>query len=173
MKPMIIVAAALLAATPLHAEIYSWTDNNGTVNFTEDFSQVPKKYRKKVKKRFDEEQAAPATVSREAAPQAPVAAKKAPVSEGSAATGEFYGGKKTAQWQQEFRLREAEYKKLEQKLDELAKLIKNPVGISRERSEALPQEFKETQKEYLQALKQYNELNDVANQAGLPAEFRK
>ncbi|HYA43657.1 MAG TPA: hypothetical protein VEF34_20320 [Syntrophobacteraceae bacterium] len=42
-----------------------------------------------------------------------------------------------------------------------------------ERIRALPQEFKDTQLRYNEAIKAYNDLNDAANKAELPAEYRK
>jgi hypothetical protein len=173
MKRMLVLAAILLAATPLLAETYSWTDDRGTINFTEDFSQVPKKFRSKVRIRSDGERSTPRNDTVEVAPKVPAVTKSVAVFDNTSAAKDLYAGKKAGQWQLEFRSSEAAYKNLEQKLDELTRLIKNPVGISRERFDGLPQEFRETQKEYLQALKQYNELNEAANQAGLPAEFRK
>ena len=48
MKKLLVV---LLLLYPLSAsaQTYEWTDDGGTVNFTEDLGKVPKKYRKKVK----------------------------------------------------------------------------------------------------------------------------
>ena len=51
MKLLIAFAGFMLWAAPLLAETYSWVDENGTYNFTEDYSRVPKKYRKSVEKR--------------------------------------------------------------------------------------------------------------------------
>ena len=85
----------------------------------------------------------------------------------------MYGGYKAETWQKEFRDREAQYKQLEDQLAQIEELVKKPVGVSMERLQGLPQEFKDTQKRYDEALKAYNDLNDAANKAGLPAEYRK
>ncbi|MFZ2950090.1 MAG: DUF4124 domain-containing protein, partial [Desulfuromonadaceae bacterium] len=53
MKSYICLGFILLLATPLYAETYSWVDDSGTYNFTEDYSRVPKKFQKKVKRRED------------------------------------------------------------------------------------------------------------------------
>ena len=84
-----------------------------------------------------------------------------------------YGGKKAAAWKQEFREREANYKQLESQLLELERLMKDPGDLPMERIRALPQEFKDTQLRYNEAIKAYNDLNDAANKAELPAEYRK
>ena len=46
---LIILSSALFAI----ADTYTWTDNKGVVNFTDDPAQIPTKYRKKVKTRED------------------------------------------------------------------------------------------------------------------------
>jgi hypothetical protein len=85
----------------------------------------------------------------------------------------LFSGKKAENWQQEFKVREADYKQLENQLLHLEELMKKPVGVSMERIQGLPQEFRDTQKRYINAIKAYNDLNDAANKAELPAEYRK
>lgn len=53
----ILLVAVLLAfiLSPVHAEIYRWIDDKGTIHFTEDPSTIPEKYREKIKVRFTEE----------------------------------------------------------------------------------------------------------------------
>jgi hypothetical protein len=48
-----LVAVMLLRSLPVMAETYTWTDNSGTVNFSDDYSSVPKEYRKNVRKLGD------------------------------------------------------------------------------------------------------------------------
>jgi Domain of unknown function (DUF4124) len=179
MKLVALAGMLLLLASNAGAETYSWTDENGTYNFTDDVSSVPKKYRKNVEKRGD--LTGQPEAQRQAEPNANVKAAPVAAVPGDAAGGQkqetagsgLYDGKKPEVWQQDFRTREAEYKQLEQQLVQIERLIKNPGGISKSRYDALPGEFKETQKQYLEKLKNYNELNDDANKAGLPVEFRK
>jgi hypothetical protein len=61
MKKLLVV---LLLLYPLSASAvtYEWTDQAGTVNFTEDLGKVPKKYRKKVKVLGAEESGTPAII---------------------------------------------------------------------------------------------------------------
>ncbi len=178
MKLLLAICAVLFSFAMVNAEIYSWTDDAGTMHFTEDYSQVPKKYRNKLTRRTEDEDAPSAAPAARPAKAADKAAVSAPLPAGSAPVkgkdGKLlYGGRPVSQWQNEFRARGSAYKSLESRLDQLAGQIKKPVGIPRERRDALPQEFKAAQQEYLKALKDYNELNDAANRAGLPAEFRK
>jgi hypothetical protein len=175
-----LVAVMLLRSLPVMAETYTWTDKSGTVNFSDDYYSVPKEYRKKVRKLGDMD-ASPAPAesgkSREEQPAHSVKSRtdKTDTSgdPGAKSDNGLYGGKKAGTWQQEFRAREAEYKQLETQLSQLEELMKKPVGISIERIQGLPQEFKDTQKQYNEALKAYNDLNDAANKAELPVEYRK
>ena len=61
MKKLLVV---LLLLYPLSASAvtYEWTDAAGTVNFTEDLGNVPKKYRKKVKVLGAEESGTPQVI---------------------------------------------------------------------------------------------------------------
>ena len=171
MKFVAFVGMLLLVAAYAGAETYSWTDENGTYNFTDDLSNVPKKYRAQVEKRGDQgEQPSLEPEVKDAA--APPPAQKGNGTRGLADNG-LYGGKSAEDWQRQMRPLYAEVKRLEQQLVELESLMKNPVGISRARFDALPQEFREAQKQYNEALKSYNDLNDAANPTGLPPEFRK
>jgi Domain of unknown function (DUF4124) len=172
MKLILAVAGILIFAAPLMAETYSWEDEKGTVNFTENYTSIPAKYRKKARKLGD------MGSDTSSAPPAAISGAKETVIAGTGAipSGEasgLFNGRKPEAWQQEMRPLYAEVKRLEQQLVELESLIRKPAGISKSRADGLPQEFRETQKLYNQALKQYNSLNDDANTVGLPAEFRK
>jgi len=60
-----LVMAMLLWSLPVMAETYTWTDKDGTVNYTDDYYSVPKAYRKNVRKLGDVDAApAPAEVVR-------------------------------------------------------------------------------------------------------------
>jgi hypothetical protein len=176
MKVITVLAGLVLWAAPLLAETYSWVDESGTYNFTEDYSRVPMKYRKSAVKRGDMDGPpdAPLAVKPDAKPKVPAPQKESKESQivGAEDNG-LFGGKKPEAWQQEMRPLYAEIKHLEQQMNDQQSLIRRPAGISKSRFDGLPQEFRETQKQYNQLLKQYNSLNDEANRVGLPAEFRK
>lgn len=177
MRQILPFLALLLWAAPLLAETYTWVDGQGTVNFTDDYSQIPRKYRKKARRLdIEVEQAAPApgesvtpAAGQVRQPQAGAGGSAAPANDDK----ETYAGRPAGAWQQEFKAQGTEVKRLERQLVDLEALVKNPVGVSQERIFGLPREFKDTQVQYNEALKRYNELNDAANKAGLPGEFRK
>jgi hypothetical protein len=172
-----LVAVMLLRSLPIMAETYTWTDKSGTVNFSDDYSSVPKAYRKNVRKLGDlDAPPAPADAvkNREWPSAQPATSRTDPPGAPGAKSGNgLYGGKKAEAWQQEFRAREADYKQLDNQLTQLEELIKKPAGISMERLQGLPQEFRDTQKRYNEAIKAYNDLNEAANKAELPIEYRK
>jgi hypothetical protein len=176
MKLILTVAGILIFAAPLMAETYSWEDEKGTVNFTDNYTNIPAKYRKKARKlgdiRSDTPSAPPAAVS---------GAKATPAARATGGTGAgtseevngLFGGRKPEDWQQEMRPLYVEVKRLELQLGELELLLRKPTGISKSRIDGLPQEYMDTKNRYNQAAKRYNSLNDEANKVGLPAEFRK
>lgn len=179
MKLIIVVAVMLLSAAPLMAETYSWEDERGTANFTENYSSIPLKYRKHARKLGDMGSVAPPappaavgatkTLPATAAPATSAGAQSSPAGEENG----LFGGKKPEVWQQQMRPLYMEIKRQEQQLAEIEALIRKPTGISKSRMDGLPQEFRDAQAIYNQNLKRYNSLNDEANRVGLPAEFRK
>jgi hypothetical protein len=42
---VVIIATSLGILQPIHAEVYQWVDEKGTIHFTEDYGAVPEKYR--------------------------------------------------------------------------------------------------------------------------------
>jgi len=44
----VAVSLVILLSTPAKAEFFSWTDSRGTEHFTDDISNIPKKYRKQL-----------------------------------------------------------------------------------------------------------------------------
>jgi hypothetical protein len=169
--------AVLLWSLPLMAETYSWVDGQGTAHFTDDYSQVPRNFRAKVKRRED--------VSPPPSVQPPKeensgtgdkvvkegdTRKPAVTDEGS--PGQAYGGKKTSEWQREFRERNAELGRLDATVKELSEFRKTAqvygpalVDLNKRLNDAV--------EKYNESAKRYNELNDAANKAGVPVEFRK
>jgi hypothetical protein len=176
MKLILAVASILIVAAPLLAETYRWEDETGTVNFTENYTSIPAKFRKKARKLGDMGSDTSSTLPAAVSGAKATPAVSAPAGTGTSPSGEangIFGGRKPEVWQQEMRPLYAEVRRLEQQLAELESLIKKPTGISKSRVDGLPQEFRETQQRYIQTLNQYNKLNDEANKVGLPAEFRK
>ncbi|MGB9080009.1 MAG: DUF4124 domain-containing protein, partial [Desulfuromonadaceae bacterium] len=157
MKSYICLGFILLLATPLYAETYSWVDDSGTYNYTEDYSRVPKKYQKKVKRREDLLQdVAPSALPDSEPRQAEKAAEKsAAVPDGEK---ELYGGKSRDTWRKELDAFEAELSGIEQRMELLRKQIYDPKNVSKTQFEALKKEYDDSRAAYEQKYKNYSEL---------------
>jgi hypothetical protein len=169
------LALALALAAPLGAETYSWIDDQGTYNFTEDFSQVPKKYRNKVRRRDD-----PSPEKGEASPGAGAEKNGAGGSRASdvqagnnGASVRLFGGKTEEAWRSELNLHELELRRLEALLADQQSEAQAPGGVSRERLAVLAQEREETRTEYNRRYKAYLELLESARKAGFTVEMKK
>ncbi|MFA7403726.1 MAG: DUF4124 domain-containing protein [Pelobacteraceae bacterium] len=174
MKLFLCIGFVLLFTTQLHAETYSWIDDSGTYNFTEDYSSIPKKYRKKLKRRDD--------VPQEAAPQAAANSEKpvrqtektdAKTAEVAGGEKELYGGKSRAAWRKELDERETELSRIEQRMEQLRKLISEDKGFSKARFDDLRKEYGDNRANYDQKYKSYAELIETIRKAGIPVEIKK
>ena len=168
MKLLIAFAGFMLWAAPLLAETYSWVDEKGTYNFTEDYSRIPIKYRNSVEKR-DGIEAPPAPSS-----AAPAVSAGSPAN-AAAGTGkdetkapQLYGGKTRAAWEQELTTAQNEVKRHEARIKELEVQLKNAGAYNVTRSHA------EQQQQYLDSVNNFNkasarffELMESARKAGL------
>jgi hypothetical protein len=173
MKSLICLGVILLAAAQVNAETYSWVDDSGTYNFTEDFSAIPKKYRKKAKKRDDaaaEEtpQAAPEQVS------TPIKTGKSEVKPAAApsADKELYGGKSRAEWRNELDVQEAGLAAIEQRIEQLKKQIYDSRVLTNLQFHVLKKEYDDKRAEYQQKYKEYTELVETIRKAGITVNIK-
>jgi len=172
MKLICVLAGVLLWTTPLLAETYSWIDDSGTYNFTEDYSRVPKKYRSKMDKR-DDMGASP--VSKEAASPSsgssvapPAASKNTASGKPESAAGSF-GGKSYDQWTQELREREAAMRAIRKRIDEIDALLnKNP--SNREQTQSLISERNKAVEQFIEMRRQYDQHAEMARKAGIQVD---
>ena len=170
----------MVTAFPLSAETFTWTDETGAINFTEDYSNIPPKYRNKVHKREEIEYDKPSVQgvtsggkdgnSVNVQPEKPIKVLKNQLIDEPQG---IYGGKRVEEWASEFRARNSEITLLEQKIRKAEELNKKPAGLNKEQINRLPQEIVSLITQRNDAIKRYNELNDRANTAGVPAEYRK
>lgn len=174
----VLVALFLMSfAVPAMAETYTWTDDRGTMNFTEDYGRIPKKYRKKARK-VGEENAAPPAVETGEAPAAikpalPVETKEqAP----EAVKGEKkaqYGGKDGEAWRNEFGKMRADLKAAEDQLVESRSRLDDTSRMSRSEYLSLQYSIRNIEKRVLELRKQLQELETEATKAEVPAELRQ
>lgn len=166
---------AAVSISVAHADTYTWTDEQGTIHFTEDPGTVPEKIRSRVRK-VEEAEPAP---QEKAVPQAPVAKVPHEATGASRAgvEGEFdpagsYAGKTYDQWQKELGERESAMAAVRQRLDELAVLLNSFSGPWDEQKKlllehkSLSARFKELKAEYFQQV-------EIARKAGLKINIQQ
>lgn len=177
MKLLIALTGCMLWAAPLLAETYTWVDENGTYNFTEDYARVPKKYRKSVGKRGDmaAEPAKKEPVAPESAPQLlPGQGPKNRASEKQEAAGGTFGGKSLDQWKQELGELEAAMQVINRRVDELDAELKLLQGkpSNREQARALVAERNSLVTQFNELRKQYNQQVENARKAGITVNLK-
>lgn len=174
MKPFLCLVFILLLTTQLHAETYSWIDDNGTYNFTEDFSRVPKKYQKKVKRRED----LPQNVKPQQSPDPDKTPKQVDKADAKSAVAqgdekELFGGKSRAAWRKEMDVLEAELNGIDQHMVQLKRQISDSKGVSRNQFEVLKKDYNDSRAAYDQKYKIYTELIETIRKAGIPVDIKK
>lgn len=160
----------LLAAPQLYAETYSWVDDAGVWNFTEDFNSIPKKYRESVERRGDAESAQ----TRQKSPVQET--NQTPALKSVVATdkdNQLYNGKSYDAWRKEFDAHEAELKRLEQRLVRMQGVIKKSGNLSREHQSEQVREYEVIRSKYKDRYKIYSDLLESARKAGLTVEITK
>lgn len=172
MRAVLGMALVLALAAPLGAETYSWVDDTGTYNFTEDYSRVPKKYRKKVVRRGEgggaETVSQPAAVPDKAAPPVPAASSGV-----SPEALPLFGGRSEQEWRSEQAQREAELSRLEGALELLNKQAAAPRGMTRARLDEVVKEYEAARATYTEKYEEYSRFLDSARKAGLTVEMKK
>lgn len=174
MKPLLFLGIFLLMTSQLGAETYSWVDDSGTYNFTEDLSSVPKKYQKKVKRIEDVDKDSAPQVS--APPEKKSDPSEVPVVKPASAPvedKELYNGKSRDAWRLELDAHEAELKKLEQHLEQLHQQSTKEPRLARDQFAILKKDYDDTKAAYDQKYKVYNELIESARKAGLTVNIKK
>jgi hypothetical protein len=173
MRLFVYLGFMLLLVPQVHADTYSWVDDSGTFNYTEDYSRVPKKYRKKVKRSEDIPQDEQPAVSPDtgAAPSGEAGKTEAPPADVSGEA--LYGGKSVADWRAEMDKREAELTGIEEHMEQLRKEIRDLSGSDRTQFELLKTEYDDNRATYNEKYQEYTELLETIRKAGLNVKIKK
>jgi hypothetical protein len=152
------------------AETYTWTDEQGTMHFTEDLGTVPEKIRKTLRK--EEMNSAP-----EEEPPSQVPSAKAPEATLQATPGGdgdngIYDGKTSEQWQKELAEREAAMEAVRSRIVEIADQRKSP-AVKRSEQDKLFAEQKSLQAQFNDMKAQYFQLVESARKAGLTVNIQQ
>ncbi|MBW4055956.1 MAG: DUF4124 domain-containing protein [Proteobacteria bacterium] len=174
MKTFFYLAFALLLTTPLYAETYSWVDDNGTYNYTEDYSSVPKKYQKKVKRREDIQQNVKPLVT----PDLEIKTgqtENADVKSIAVPGGEkdLYGGKSRDAWRKEMEALEAELNGIEQHMNLVSKQLHDTPYSTKVQFDMMKKEYNDNRATYDRKYKNYTEFIETIRKAGIAVEIKK
>jgi len=162
----LLVMMLLLYPLSSSAFTYQWTDDRGTVNFTEDLGKVPKKYRKKVKVSGGEDGAPQTTVISE--PESGKAKGATPL-QGK----KLYGGKDESGWRNEFLSTRGNLQQAESDLAELRGRLGDTSKMSRSEYLSIQNSIKHGESRQQQLKKKLDLLQESADRIGVPDEFRQ
>ena len=173
MKIWILCISMVLFALPVVAETFTWEDDQGTVNFTEDLGKVPKKYRKKVKIVGEEEFPPQEANVGEGKPAVKIKAEGArePKEKAPAVQQAVYGGKDAKAWQLEYKSLDADVKAAEKQLVEIRNRMKDTSGMSRTEYLNLQSTIKSLESSVLERRKKLDDFKKEAGTAGVPADL--
>ena len=176
-KAILVFVIIIVTAGFAAADMYKWVDDNGTVNFTEDYTKIPKKYRKKVKiKKDDAENPA------EAATTTGEETKAAKSNNGSGETVadtknvkkiNSYGSKSEEEWKADFKRLNDNIDLVQSQIDERKARLGNPDNLSRARYRGIEMEIKDLEEKLTQLQGKLSALDESATKAGVPYEMRK
>ncbi|HEY6837471.1 MAG TPA: DUF4124 domain-containing protein [Geobacteraceae bacterium] len=175
MKRALLVMTLLMFAVPAAATTYTWEDDQGTVNFTEDYGKIPKKYRKKAKVLGGEEEEPSVVVEPEQGEKGkPKAATPRETSEQPQAEQKntVFGGKEGKAWRAEFGQLKADLKASEDQLVDLRKRLADTSKMSRSEYLRLQDSIRNLENRILGLRERLDDLKAAANRAGVPDEFR-
>jgi hypothetical protein len=166
MKKLLVVMLLLYPMSAL-AQTYEWTDERGTVSFTEDLGKVPKKYRKKVKVIGGDENAAPQiSVINE---PAKVKSKVEEAQKGK----KLYAGKDEGTWRNEFLAAKGDLQRAESELAELRGRLTDTSKMSRPEYLATQSTIKRGEGRLEALQRKLDLLRESADRAEVPMEFRQ
>jgi hypothetical protein len=180
MKRMVLVLVLLALPAVCVAEIYQWVDDKGEIGFAEDLGKVPAKYRKKATLLNGQESAVEIIDKTEA--------EKSPRKGGDArsdqsATGDekpkskakeksLYDGKDGETWRRDFSRLKYDVKALEEQSAANKERMANPGKMSRGEYLSLQNTQRDLEYRISLAQKKLDALNDAADRADVPGEFR-
>lgn len=166
----VLLLLGMFAGT-VAAETYTWVDGSGTVNFTEDISQVPKKYLKKVRVRGDVTPAVSARTENTAETVSPAPATQA-IAGSSEKKEVIYGDKTGKSWKAAFDTLRAQIGATDDQISELNTRLGDISKMSRADYLSIHSSIKNLQFHRGELEKKLNALNKQASQVGVPGEFR-
>lgn len=175
MKNFIVVVTLLLFAAPVTAATYKWVDDRGTVNFSEDYGRIPKKFRKKARVVGEDSSSPPM------APEAKEESKARQKATGAAEAGKdaaadkpakkkvVYGGMDEETWKKDYGKIRTDLKNAEEQLVETRGRLDDTSKMTRNEYLSVQNTIKALENRVLELRKRMDSLNDSAAKSGVPA----
>jgi uncharacterized protein DUF4124 len=177
----LIIALLLAIPAVCSAEIYKWVDEKGQTGYADDLGKVPKKYRDKAATTEKQEQ--PVEIIEKSEPDK--SSKKGGEVKGDAAGEKVKGkekekdkgkplfdGKSGEEWKQDFARLKYDVKSLEDQSAGIKERMADAGKISRGEYLSLQNTQRDLAVRIAKAKKKLDSLNEAAEAAGVPAEFR-
>lgn len=178
---LIILTLLLLTVPALcSAEIYKWVDEKGQTGYSDDLGKVPKKYRDSAFVTEKEEQAVevlegsgtPKTTRKGSEGKGDVKGEGETKGKGKDKDKPTYDGKTGEAWKQDFARQKYEVKSLEDHAKSIKERLADPSKISRGEAVTLQNTLRDLDSRLGKARNKLDILNDAAETAGVPGEFR-
>lgn len=172
------IAILLLLAVPVlcSADIYKWVDEKGQTGFSDDLGKVPKKYRDKAISTDKQDQPVEIIEKGEVvkSPKKGGEVKKEEAAGDKAKEKEkpLFDGKSGEAWKQDIARQKHEVKSLEDQLEGIKERMAGTEKISRGEYLTLQNTQRDLDVRIDKAKKKLDKLNDAADAAGVPGEFR-
>jgi hypothetical protein len=173
MRSFILTLLGLLFPVICSAEIYKWVDDRGQTGYSDDLGKVPKKYRDSAVVAEKQEQAV--EIVEKSEPEK--TSRKGAAAKGDQATGDdkakpVFDGKSGEAWKQDFARQKYEVKSLEDQAAGIKERMAEPGKLSRGEYITLQNTQRDLDVRIGKAKKKFDALNDAAEKAGVPGEFR-
>lgn len=168
-----LVGFGLLLAVHAGAETYSWTDDKGTYNLTDDLSNVPKKYRSSVRRSYESDAPMKESANQEKGSVPAVTGRSAAVEKtdgGTQGGSREYEGKTLDAWRTELSQKEAELNRMRLQLEMRKNALSGPDVEERVR---LTKEYNKLGEEFNQKFGEYSAAVEAVRKAFEAKESKK
>ncbi|GAM10638.1 hypothetical protein OR1_02927 [Geobacter sp. OR-1] len=172
-------ALTVLIAVDASCAVYMWEDDQGITSFTEDYGNIPKKYRNKAKQiGQDPAEDVDATAVEEpqltkpVKPQVEPEGGNAPKPADNADKKKFFGGKDESYWYNEFGKLKADLRSYKEQLAAINARLANTDKMARSEYKSLENTRKLLEEQEGAARKRLQTLIEEANRAGVPSDLR-
>jgi hypothetical protein len=163
----LLVLLLVLYATSAAAVTYEWTDDRGTINFTEDLGKVPKKYRKKAKVLGAEENGTPQVIEEPVKGSATGSGSAAGTKDAAQKDKKAAPGKDDAALRSEYGAAKSQLQAIDKNIADLRGRLQDTSKMSRSEYLSLQNTLKQEEFRAQEQRKKVDQLRQNAERAGI------